>query len=385
MVIPKLTLVYDRKGQATKTKAGVVELRISAGKVRKYISTGVKLLPKEWKNGSVTGREDMLNLNRQLQSLIKKCSEIITKMLEEDEMDLNAIPNILKDSLSRTQTFLEYAMECYAQRSKRLRTGTKKRYEVVFRFLEEWRGLIYFADVTEANIHKMDDYLSDKGLKESSRYNYHKIIRIFVEQAHNDGLIAKNPYQKIKFGRGEEVGLKRHLTPEEFHRFEKCKIKSAHLEKVRDLFVFQTYTCMGYSDLAAFDYKQCVKIKNSWVYRSKRIKTGKPFMFVLLKPALEILKKYDYKLPIISNVKYNDYLKSAITYAKIDKDVTTHWARHTGATLLLNESKVDINTISKILGDTLRETERTYAKLMDETIIETMAMIDKKTQKKGAG
>ena len=109
MVIPNLTLIYDRKGQASKERPAVVELRISAGKVRKYISTGVKLLPKEWKNGSVTNREDMMPLNRQLQSLLKKCNEIITQMMEEDNVDLNAIPAILKDRLQQKQTFLEYA------------------------------------------------------------------------------------------------------------------------------------------------------------------------------------------------------------------------------------------------------------------------------------
>lgn len=372
MVIPNLTLIYDRKGQASKERPAVVELRISAGKVRKYISTGVKLLPKEWKNGSVTNREDMMPLNRQLQSLLKKCNEIITQMMEEDNVDLNAIPAILKDRLQQKQTFLEYAKARAEIKKRNLKQGTQKRYKVVFDFLESWRGMVSFAEVTEQNIQKMDDCLAERGLKVSSRYNYHKILKFFVRQAFNDGLIAKNPYVTMKIDRGEEDGLYRHLTPAEFHRFEKCTIDSEHLERVRDLFVFQTYTCMGYSDLAAFDYNQCEQMDGQMVYRSNRVKTDKPFMFVLLKPALKILQKYNYKLPIISNVKYNDYLKAAVKYAKIDKRVTTHWARHTGATMYLNEGRVDINTISKILGDTLRETERTYAKLMDKSIVESM-------------
>ena len=87
---------------------------------------------------------------------------------------------------------------------------------------------------------------------------------------------------------------------------------------------------------------------------------------------MDILKKYKYKLPIISNEKYNMYLKVVAGYAKIGKNLTSHYARHTGATLLLNEGKVDYGIIAKILGDTIREVERTYAKLMDETIVESM-------------
>jgi integrase len=110
------------------------------------------------------------------------------------------------------------------------------------------------------------------------------------------------------------------------------------------------------------------------IYKGKRHKTGQDFTIVLLKPALAIIKKYNGKLPIISNVKYNLYLKAAVKYAKIDKPVTTHWARHTGATILLNEGKLPMHIVQHILGHaTIRETERTYAKVLDKSIVESMA------------
>jgi integrase len=136
---------------------------------------------------------------------------------------------------------------------------------------------------------------------------------------------------------------------------------------------------MGYADLEAFDYKKCEKVKGQIVYRSNRVKTDQPFTVVLLKPALDILKKYGYHLPIISNVKYNDYLKSAVTYAKIDKPVSTHWARHTGATMILNDGSVPMHVVQHILGHaSIRETEKTYAKVLDRTIVESMANYQKK-------
>ena len=60
------------------------------------------------------------------------------------------------------------------------------------------------------------------------------------------------------------------------------------------------------------------------VYLGKRDKTGKDFTIPLIKPALEILEKYNNKLPVISNVKYNQYLKVVTQAAKIDKPVSTH-------------------------------------------------------------
>lgn len=371
-MVPNLTFIYDRKGQAEKKRPAVVELRISQGKVRKYISTGIKLLPKEWSNGSVVGRKDWKELNEQLAVIKKRCSEIIIRMMDDGNLDLNAVGSMLKDEMMEQQTFIEYAKEIAERKYKKISKGTRKHYEITFKFLESWRGIVSFADITEKKILKMDDELSSRGLKECTRWNYHKHIKSFIQRAVEDGKVKYNPYSRLDISRGNEEGLTRFLTPEEFHRFETCIIPIESLRRVRDLFVFQTYTMMGYSDLEKFNYDDCFKLKGQIVYKSNRVKTGKEFTFALLKPALNILKKYGYKLPIISNVKYNLYLKSAVMFARIDKRVSCHWARHTGATMLLNEGRVDINTISKILGDTLRETEKTYAKLMDESIVDAM-------------
>ncbi len=378
-MVPLLTLIYDRKGQATKTRPSVVELKIGAGKERKYISTGVKLLPKEWSNGAVVGRKDWKELNDQIQIIKKKCSEIITRMMDEGSLDLNAVPGILKCELLQQQTFISYAKELAQRRYGKISKGTKNHYDLVFKFLDSWKGLTYFSDVTEANIIKMDNELSGRGLKECTRWNYHKLVKSFIIQAVEDGLVKRNPYSRLDIRRGVEDGLTRYLSPVEFHKFETCKIDIAKLARVRDLFVFQTYTMMSYSDMAAFDYRSCENIDGQVVYRSNRIKTDQPFTVVLLKPALVILQRYDYKLPIISNVKYNEYLKLAVLYAKIDKRVTTHWARHTGATMLLNEGNVPMHIVQHILGHaTIKETERTYAKVLDRSIVESMTMFEKK-------
>jgi integrase len=374
-----LTYVFDRKKVASKVKTGVVELRISSVKKRKYISTGVKLHPKEWVNGSVVGRVDWKELNDRLQSIKKKCSEIINQMIEEGCFDIDAVPRLLQASIMQNQTLIEYMKEQSKTRFLKLAAGTKKRYMTFFKFMEEWKGIVSFADVTERNIMKMDECLVKRGLKESSRYNYHKILKSFIIRAVNDGLLKRNPYINLDIKKGVEAGVVKHLTPEEFHRFESCKIEDKCLARVRDLFVFQTYTALGYSDLEEFDYNKCTRYAGQVIYKGKRHKTGQDFTIVLLKPALAIIKKYNGKLPIISNVKYNLYLKAAVKYAKIDKPVTTHWARHTGATMLVNEGQIPMHIVQHMLGHaSIRETEKTYAKVLDRTIVETMANYQKK-------
>lgn len=108
-------------------------------------------------------------------------------------------------------------------------------------------------------------------------------------------------------------------------------------------------TCLAYKDLKDFKSSNIKDIDGQQVYRGKRGKTGIEFTIPLLPKALEILDKYDRQLPVISNVKYNKYVKEVAEAAELKKKLTTHWARHTGATMLLNAG-VPMQVVSKVCG-----------------------------------
>ena len=117
------------------------------------------------------------------------------------------------------------------------------------------------------------------------------------------------------------------------------------------------------------------------MYQCKQKKTKKGATIPLLKPALDILDKYKGFLPIISNVKYNEYLKIVAQASGIDKPLSTHWARHTGATILLNDG-VDMNIVTKICGhSSIKITEQIYAKLLDETVVKAIQDLEQNKSK----
>ena len=69
-----------------------------------------------------------------------------------------------------------------------------------------------------------------------------------------------------------------------------------------------------------------------------------------LSPLAEyILDKYNYQLPVPSNVKMNAYLKEIQDLSGITKKLTTHVARHTAATLFLNNG-TSLDSVAAILG-----------------------------------
>ena len=378
--MPSLSLVYDRKKTGGRNKEAVVEIRISYDYRKKYISTGVKVLPKEWHNGMVTGRPDAIELNKALTTLRNKVLKAINEMLEEGCMDVREIPARMKRQETMGKTFIEF---CYDRTEVRLygrEKGTARRYEHFLRWFEEWGVIRYFGDVTERNVLLMDEALKRRGMRDYSKWtNYHRFLNSFIIDAIGEGYLRRNPYKwvHIEKDEGSGRGLRKYLTREELERIRTAPMGTECLERVRDLFVFQSYTCMGYTDLVAFDPGKVKDVNGRKMYASRRGKTGVEFTFMLLKPALEILRKYGGRLPLLSNVKYNQYLKAVAQMAGVDKPLTTHWARHTGATLLLNAG-VDMETVAKILGHTSTKITRSiYAKLLDDTVAREMEKVEK--------
>ena len=80
-----------------------------------------------------------------------------------------------------------------------------------------------------------------------------------------------------------------------------------------------------------------------------RCVAGSSFFTPILPPAMEILAKYNYKLPKISNQKANDYLHLIESRLSINKPITFHVARHSFATLALTHD-IPIEKVAHMLG-----------------------------------
>ena len=376
---PLLKFVYDRKKVGSRTKEAAIELRITYEGKQKYISTGIRVLPQNWKEGyNVIDRMDADELNEALGLMMKNARAVVNVMMKEERININEIPSRMERMKNEGMSFLDYCERRTNVRKHGLSDDSQQRYDRFLKFLRKWGKIVWFGDVTDANIIALDALLNEKGMKACSKwYNYHRFLNSYISDAVNEGYLHRNPYKWLKIDRDKSSrALNNYLTKAEFERLKKAKCIMPHFERARDLFVFQVYTCMAYADLITFDSSRIVDVNGRKMYMGMREKTGQEFSFLLLKPALEILDKYDGKLPIISNQKYNDYLKAVCVSAKINKPVTSHWARHTGATLLLNEG-VDMEVVAKVLGhSSTRITRQVYAKLLDSTVADAMQELE---------
>ena len=379
--LPVVGLIYNRYKRASATQDAVIEIRVYYDGKAKYMSTRIRVFPKEWQRGRVVGRVDAVILNKQLDRLLIDVRQIVYDMYEDGQIDIDAIPSRLMAKRKPNITFLDFCEERTKIRKYGKAVDSQERYERFLRFLKEYGKIRTFYDLTEAKVMELDRYLKGQNnMKAKSRWNnYHRFLNSFILDAQKEGLLQLNPYDRVKIEKGSDFdGIDKYLTPEEFQKLRTATMPESRLERVRDLFVFHSYTCLSYHDLRAFDPKKIKEIDGKKLYVGHRGKTKIEYTIPLLAPALEILAKYGDKLPILSNVKYNEYIKEVAKAAGIEKPVTTHWARHTGAALLLNAG-VKIEIVSKVCGhSSIKMTEKIYAKLLPKTVVAAVNEIEEK-------
>ena len=361
-----LSIIHNRLKRATSKHEVSVELCFCAKRQRKYFSTGVKVTTTQWSDASkmVVKRKDADELNEIIQAYRARANEIISKMVKEGCCDLNVIISQMNGEDEET-SFIEY---CERRRNERkVCEHTKKRYDVFIKFLKTWGKIKSFQDCNVSKVRAMDEYLHRQDKAQCTIYDYHKYLKLFINDAMIDGLIEQNPYKFLPFhiGKGEKQYVDC-VTEEQFAAIKKLKLSTPHILHARDLFLFQCYTGLAYSDLASFNYDSCEEIGGKMFYHAKRTKTDTDFVFQLLKPALEILQKYDFKLPKMSNQRYNDYLKAIGQMVGVDR-LHTHMGRATAATLFLSKG-MPINIVARVLGHTtLRQTTR-YARTLNKDV-----------------
>ena len=79
---PIISIVYDRKHQASQEKSAAVEVRVSYDYKKAYFSTGVSVKPQEWRNGKVLKRFDMNELNKKIDDVFKEVSSKCDEMMQ---------------------------------------------------------------------------------------------------------------------------------------------------------------------------------------------------------------------------------------------------------------------------------------------------------------
>lgn len=174
------------------------------------------------------------------------------------------------------------------------------------------------------------------------------------------------------------------LKKEDLQKLMDHDFKAKHLERVRDVFVFACITGLRFGELKLIAKENVI---DSYLHLKEEKGAEKEARTIPLNDlAMFLLRKYDYRLPLITNQRQNEYIKDIFKDAgytwMVEKNTTkgkeviretmpfyqrvsTHSARRTFITMLKTDGKSD-KLISKITGHRDLKTLNQYYQVDDE-------------------
>ena len=375
-----------RASKAKKDGLSPLELSIIINGKRKYITLdrNVKVANFDSKKQKVKGDAA---INEYTVALKVKCYGIETEMMKNGmDVTMDSFVDVFKNGFkANTITILQLFRERNELFGKKIANGvvtgsTLEKYKVTMDYVAAYIKTLKKDDIMVKEITPMfieDFFVYLVGLMSNNTAiqkmkHLKKILRMAVEE----GYISVSPFKMTLKNEQKEVNP---LTLDELRKIKNKNISLPRLAKVRDMFIFECYTGLAFTDMVNLRRENnVVDTKgNEWIIKSRQ-KTKIQSTIPLLPIAKEILMKYQDELPTLTNQKYNGYLKELGDICGIKKNLHSHLARRTFATILLN-SGVDMVSVSKILGHAnSRITEKVYAKMLPETIMKKVMNVQAK-------
>lgn len=390
----RISLKFFLNEAKGKGDLGKIYLRITVNRKKAEMATSFNLAPSEW--DETRQRAKKSNLINQKLSEIEHRIFTIQNILEYENRPITA--RILKDLYLEKDKINAYLLEFYDKFLEGIENNPELSRETVSLYKQTHNYIVRFVNaqfkikdipikqVDFKFINNLDSFLLNNNLKRNTVNKHHSRFRTLIHRAIKEGQLAKNPYEdfilkKVKVNREA-------LTKAELYSLTTHNLGgNESLQRVRDIFIFSVYTGLRYQDAQDLKISEIIKYDSNQTFiKTIQIKTGEKVTIPLLKPALEIVERYDLPereitgkiLPGITNQKLNAYLKVIAELVGIKKNLTHHVARHTCATTVLLSNDIPLKVVSNWLGHTnIRQTE-VYAKITTEYLEKIAKDVDGK-------
>ena len=372
---PTFSIIYNRRKDASATHASAVEVRVTAERRTIYLNTGVRLKSHAWNGSRVVRRLDADACN----ATISQFSEAVAASINDLWSSGSFSFETLKERLNKAQDQRPELFAWWLQRieAKPLKESTRKQHIVALEFVKSSGIIASWDDVTPASLLLLDEAIKRRVRSSTSVYGYHKRIKPYFRDAETFGLIDRSPYVGFATPHGKSERIA-YLTDDERHAMEVVVLTDSSLIHARDCFLFCCYTGLAYADASNLTLDNFLDRDGSLFIISERTKNRSDIAIKVIDKARALLEHYDFKMPFVSNQKYNLYLKAVAKHAGITKRLTSHMARHTFATSALHNG-IPIEVVSKMLSHADIGTTQLYAKVLADDV---MAAFDKLNETK---
>ncbi|MDO8999874.1 MAG: site-specific integrase [Bacteroidota bacterium] len=388
-----------------RTKNGSAPLiaRLTVNKQRKEISLKYNIPVDKWN----ATKQTVSGSSPEITSLNKYISEIRTELhnayrqlqIEKKLVTADAIKAIFLGEEEDAKSVMQVIQYHNDTMKDVLAWGTAKNYYTTQKYVKEFLQVklktsdIYLTQLNYKFLTDFDVFLrnhvpgeNQKPCSNNTVMKHIERFRKIITMAIKNEWLKHDPFLKfkptfIKKDRG-------FLSEEELEAIENKQIENVSLSTVRDLFVFSCYTGLAFID--AYNLKPDNLNKGIdgrlWI-TIHRQKTDVKSQIPLLPKALEILDIYKNHpkvkrdgtlLPMLTNQRFNSYLKEIADITGVTKNLTHHLARHTFATTICLSNGISMEATSGMLGHASMRTTQIYGKILPKRISSEMEVLIEK-------
>ena len=331
-----------------------IRMRVNFASKRIEFTTGFRIDAAKWDSDKQRVRNGCTNklkqsaseINASLLGYYTEVQEIFKKFEVEEIMPtpeqikeaFNALHKPIEEVKPRKSTpnafykaFDEFVRDCGRQND--WTDSTYEKFAAVKNHLMNFRDGLTFDFFDEKGLNDYVTYLRDvKEMRNSTIGKQLSFLKWFLRWAFRKGVHQNNAYDSYKPKLKSTQKKIIFLTWEELNKLREFEIPAAKqaLDRVRDVFLFQCFTGLRYSDV--FNLRRS-DIKGDHI-EVTTVKTSDSLIIELNKHSKAILDKYkdvafedDKVLPVITNQKMNDYLKELAELAGIDEPVRQTYYR----------------------------------------------------------
>jgi len=373
-------IVFLRSKSPKKNGEIPIYIVVNADKKTVWFNTGASVLPENWndkdkkiKGNTQKAKDDNLIIERVLATI----NDIMVRYrLSNVLLTAELLRNEYKNP-SRRIDFYAFADEIIKSRKPDIANQTYKNITSSIKKMKEYRPRLSFSEITPEWLTEFARHLKTKvGNDQNTVYSMMKNLKALINTAIRYKIIDTSPFDQYqaKKVQTDRVYLTRDELKTLWNLYNSNKLSVDKNTNLRH-FLFMCFTGLRISD-----FKRLTKYSvhdGTLVFAAEKTKREKRIMIKvpLTEHALRLIK--DENSPNhnlfnpISEQKFNKYIKVICLQKKIKKDVSLHAARHTFATIFIEQTN-DVVSLQKLLGHSRITDTMIYVHMSDESVRESM-------------
>ena len=367
-----------------------IYIRVTFQRKKKEYPTGITMKPAEY--------DRIMKAQRRKQDEMKQYSKIMaffTKAMDITEsLPVFTFTQFEDLYLSNTEAAdtIKGGFERHIQELKlQKQIGTAVSYETALKSIEGYKAGLRYADITVSFLKRYEAAMLEAGKSSTTVGFYLRSLRTIMNKADIDRKLYPFGTGKKKYTIPTGRNIKKALTLDEISRIYYYKAEAGTTKAMaKDYWIF-SYLCNGLNvkDLCLLKWKniegdvlQYERAKTSRTKREKKLipvslkpeakaiisRWGQPainpeaYIFPHLSKGMTAEKERDTIKQLTKII--NKYMKLIAAELKINKEVTTYFARHSFATVLKN-SGASISYISEALDHSSEKVTQSYLAGLD--------------------